>query len=276
VSPLAAFQARGIDVTFEPGETVDAAVTAAKAADVAIIFGSAHSHEGSDRKDLLFEHGSSTFVKTGPQNCSTTVSGIIGDGFMKSVPASDAGACCTQCWADTGCVAFTYTSGSCYFKDNIKTGGSGKSGDHKSGVIPGRAPHPSPGPPPPGAAIEDLIVAVGAVNKKTIVCAAIPGQILTDWRDDVAAILIAFLPGEQYGNAIADLIYGDAIPQAKSPLSFPNKANEQGMTAEQCVSPVFCRQHVLSLHFLFLSPSVHFLLFSISSHLSRPHRPRSR
>eukprot|EP01046_Picozoa_sp_COSAG06_P108349 COSAG06_NODE_54754_length_293_cov_0.618557_1_plen_38_part_01 len=32
------------------------AVAAAKAADVAIVFGSAHSHEGADRKDLLFEH----------------------------------------------------------------------------------------------------------------------------------------------------------------------------------------------------------------------------
>jgi hypothetical protein len=31
----------------------------------------------------------------------------------------------------------------------------------------------------------------------------------------------AFLPGEQFGNAIADLIYGDAIPQAKLPVTFP-------------------------------------------------------
>ena len=37
----------------------------------------------------------------------------------------------------------------------------------------------------------------------------------------------------RYGNAIADIIFGDAIPQAKLPLSFPNKANEQGMTKEQ-------------------------------------------
>lgn len=52
VSPLAAFQARGIDVTFEPGATVDAAVSAAKAADVAIIFGSAHSGEGESKRLL--------------------------------------------------------------------------------------------------------------------------------------------------------------------------------------------------------------------------------
>jgi beta-glucosidase len=43
------------------------------------------------------------------------------------------------------------------------------------------------------------------------------------WRDDAAAILVAFLPGEQFGNAIADLIYGDAVPQAKLPVTFPTK-----------------------------------------------------
>ena len=62
-----------------------------------------------------------------------------------------------------------------------------------------------------------------------MVVAAVPGQILTDWRDSVQSILVAFLPGEQFGNAIADLIYSDSIPQAKLPLSFPKKANEQAM-----------------------------------------------
>ena len=37
-------------------------------------------------------------------------------------------------------------------------------------------------------------------------------------------------------NAIADIIFGDTVPQAKLPLTFPNKANEQGMTVEQYVN----------------------------------------
>ena len=45
--------------------------------------------------------------------------------------------------------------------------------------------------------------------------------------------MVAFLPGEQYGNAIADIIFGDATPQAKLPLTFPNVANEQKMTTSQ-------------------------------------------
>ena len=81
--------------------------------------------------------------------------------------------------------------------------------------------------------LETVIEAVARAQKKTVVVAAVPGQILTDWREEVAAILIPFLPGEQYGNAIADIILGLVTPQAKLPLSFPNKDNEQGMTEAQ-------------------------------------------
>jgi len=80
---------------------------------------------------------------------------------------------------------------------------------------------------------EEIIAAVGKAQPKTVVVAAVPGQILTDWRNDVAAILVPFLPGEQYGNAIADIIFGEVTPQAKLPLSFPKVDNEQGMTTAQ-------------------------------------------
>ena len=84
VSPLAAFQERGVDVTFEPAKTVADAVSAAKAADVAVIFGSAHSGEGHDRKDLLFTSGGKAeeedtpLAATTADKCSAPVKGIIG------------------------------------------------------------------------------------------------------------------------------------------------------------------------------------------------------
>ena len=55
VSPLAAFEATGLDVKFEPANTTDAlaaALEAAGKADIAIVFASAHSGEGHDRADL--------------------------------------------------------------------------------------------------------------------------------------------------------------------------------------------------------------------------------
>lgn len=247
VSPLAAFQARGIDVTFEPAKTVGDAVAAAKAADVAIVFGSAHSHEGADRKDLLFEHsGSAASARLGlaPESgdsCSAPEPTIIGDGFFKKTTTKGAGACCSACLADKSCVAYTFAGAanstaelSCFLKDNAHILHNRRRGARTSATVPGRhsKPHPHNGGAT-GAVIEDVITAVGAANKKTIVVAAVPGQILTDWRDDAAAILCAFLPGEQFGNAIVDLIYGDAIPQGKLPVTFPRVANEQKLTPEQ-------------------------------------------
>eukprot|EP00928_Gymnodinium_smaydae_P088293 TRINITY_DN72405_c0_g1_i1.p1 TRINITY_DN72405_c0_g1~~TRINITY_DN72405_c0_g1_i1.p1 ORF type:complete len:721 (+),score=76.68 TRINITY_DN72405_c0_g1_i1:82-2163(+) len=80
---------------------------------------------------------------------------------------------------------------------------------------------------------EELILAVAAKQKNTIVVMAVPGPILTGWRDSVASILCAFLPGEQFGNAITDLIFGDVVPQAKLPITMPLAENDQRMTPHQ-------------------------------------------
>jgi len=80
---------------------------------------------------------------------------------------------------------------------------------------------------------EQLIEAVASKQSKTIVVMAVPGPIRTDWRHKVAAILCAFLPGEQYGNAITDLVFGDVMPQAKLPVTMPLTENDQQMTSHQ-------------------------------------------
>lgn len=59
-------------------------------------------------------------------------------------------------------------------------------------------------------------------SQNAIVIAVSPGIALFPWKDKVAAILVPFFPGEQYGNAIAELIFGKAYPQAKLPVTMPN------------------------------------------------------
>jgi beta-glucosidase len=89
---------------------------------------------------------------------------------------------------------------------------------------------------PPAAttvAMEDLIMGVAARNKNTIVAMTVPGPVVTPWRDHVKGILCAFLPGEQYGNALADLVFGETMPQARLPVTMPNVENEQRMTMDQ-------------------------------------------
>jgi len=81
--------------------------------------------------------------------------------------------------------------------------------------------------------IDDLIPKVGAVQPKTVVMVTTPGSLLTDWRGSVPSILTNFLPGEQVGNSVADILFGAVSPQGKLPVSFPNKDNEQEMTTKQ-------------------------------------------
>jgi len=82
-----------------------------------------------------------------------------------------------------------------------------------------------------------------AKAKAVIVVMAVPGPILTaSWAGEVDAILCPFLPGEQYGNAITDLIFGDIAPQAKLPVTFPVTEDDQGMSILQypgVPSPLF-------------------------------------
>ncbi|CAE8712230.1 unnamed protein product, partial [Polarella glacialis] len=79
-----------------------------------------------------------------------------------------------------------------------------------------------------------LVSAVAAVaGKKTIVVASVPGAVLMPWSGDVAAILTNFMPGQQGGNAVADVLFGKVNPSAKLPLTFPNSENETQLSPAQ-------------------------------------------
>ena len=74
---------------------------------------------------------------------------------------------------------------------------------------------------------------MAAANENTIVVMAVPGAILMPWADKVKAIVTNFMPGQQAGNAIADVLTGKVNPSGKLPLTFPNKENEIGFTTAQ-------------------------------------------
>lgn len=81
--------------------------------------------------------------------------------------------------------------------------------------------------------IDAIIPAVAAAQPRTVVSIAVPGSARTDWRASVPAILASFLPGEQAGPALADVLFGAVPPQGKLPVTFPLGENDQGMTQEQ-------------------------------------------
>ena len=47
------------------------------------------------------------------------------------------------------------------------------------------------------------------------------------WLDKVSAVLETWYPGQQYGTAIASLLFGDTNPSGKLPLTFP-ASDQQG------------------------------------------------
>jgi beta-glucosidase len=69
---------------------------------------------------------------------------------------------------------------------------------------------------------EELILSVAALGKPVIVV-LVGGSAITmsRWIDSVGAVLDVWYPGEQGGNAVADILFGNANPAGRLPITFP-------------------------------------------------------
>jgi len=75
---------------------------------------------------------------------------------------------------------------------------------------------------------DELIKAVIKANPKTIVVLMGGGAIdMTKWVGETPAILQAWYPGMEGGNAIAKIIFGQVNPSGKLPMSFPKKLEDE-------------------------------------------------
>ena len=67
---------------------------------------------------------------------------------------------------------------------------------------------------------DDLVRAVAAVNPSTVVVVNSGAPVLMPWADDVPAILLSWFPGQEYGNALADVLFGTSEPGGRMPTTW--------------------------------------------------------
>lgn len=90
---------------------------------------------------------------------------------------------------------------------------SGEAASHSTIDLPGRQ--------------RELLEAVSALGKPTVLVLINGRPLDISWAvNRVPAILEAWHPGNEGGNAIADLIYGDATPGGKLPITWPRSSGQ--------------------------------------------------
>ena len=75
---------------------------------------------------------------------------------------------------------------------------------------------------PPGQ--DELIQEMAAANKKTIVVLTSGGGVdMHSWLDQVAGVVEAWYPGQEGGTALAEILFGDANPSGRLPISIERR-----------------------------------------------------
>jgi beta-glucosidase len=83
---------------------------------------------------------------------------------------------------------------------------------------------------------DDLVRQVVAANPRTVVVVNSGAPVLLPWAQEPAAVLLSWFGGQEFGNALADVLLGDAEPGGRLPTTWP--ASEEGLPSTQPVDGV--------------------------------------
>lgn len=77
---------------------------------------------------------------------------------------------------------------------------------------------------------DDLVRAVAAANPNTVVVVNSGSPVKMPWRNDVAAVLLSWFPGQEGGAALADVLLGDQEPGGRLPTTWPAALEDAPVT----------------------------------------------
>jgi len=84
------------------------------------------------------------------------------------------------------------------------------------------------------AAHPDLLIRrVAGANPRTIVVLATGGPVLLPWLDQTPVVLESWYGGQEQGNALADVLFGDVNPSGKLPVTFPRSKRDTPVSSPE-------------------------------------------
>jgi len=72
----------------------------------------------------------------------------------------------------------------------------------------------------------DLVAAVAAANKNTVVVIYSPGVVNLPFLDDIKGLVYAGMPGQEAGHGLADVLFNDVAPSGKLPFTWGKKRED--------------------------------------------------
>ena len=73
---------------------------------------------------------------------------------------------------------------------------------------------------------DELVAAVAAANPRTVVVLNVGAPVCMPWLDRVAAVVLAYYPGLEGGNAVARVLLGTVNPSGRLPVTFPRRLED--------------------------------------------------
>ncbi len=85
---------------------------------------------------------------------------------------------------------------------------------------------------------DELVRRAAAANPRTVVVVNAGSPVLMPWREQVAAVLLAWFPGQEFGDALADVLLGMVEPGGRLPTTWPAEEQDAPVLSTQPVEGV--------------------------------------